>query len=222
MPRFMRCIDGDHYYVLAGRGQLRITYQLTRDGLRYLMTDRGILPRETFSTYDLRNLIKLGWAYTGGSGVAGMADSSFGSEHGADADLGTPEDDGPPHRIERRLQCRFESADHGTLDSAVERLVKLLNSLSAHLEGPYPLPVRVERYTSVRCQAIDGARRAVYEVRTHKRVVTIVDADAGILAAMQREELPPGVSVSLRQTSFAVVAHAQKAGDKARRTMRCT
>ena len=103
-------------------------------------------------------------------------------------------------RVENRVLLRFESKDCGILDAAVSRITTDLQVIGGIAQGPFPLPTRQEEYSVL----FPGGRRK-YTIVTHKRLLVLVNAHSSIFAKIGSSELPPGVSLGLRETTATIV-----------------
>ncbi|MHC4570234.1 MAG: 30S ribosomal protein S10 [Planctomycetota bacterium] len=87
-----------------------------------------------------------------------------------------------------RIRIKMESYDHRALDA----------SAKARVSGPVPLPTRVERYTVLRSPHIDKKSREQFELRTHKRLIDIHEANARTVEVLNRLVVPAGVFVRIK------------------------
>lgn len=101
--------------------------------------------------------------------------------------------------IDQRLLLRFEAKDCGVLDDAVVALLKSCQDVGGKVEGPYPLPTRVEPYTVLRSPPIDRKSREMFEVRTYKRMITLVNPSPSVVAYLGSHRLADGVEVKMRE-----------------------
>ena len=92
----------------------------------------------------------------------------------------------------------MEAYDHGALDSSAREIVDQAKRTNAIVSGPIPLPTRIERYTVLRGPHIDKKSREQFEMRTHKRLIEIVDANPRTIEALNRLVVPAGVFIKIR------------------------
>jgi len=97
-----------------------------------------------------------------------------------------------------RIRIRVEAYDHRVLDQSVEKIVETARDSGARVAGPIPLPTRIERYTVLRGPNIDKKSREQFEIRTHKRVIDILEPTARTVDALSRLEIPAGVEISIK------------------------
>jgi small subunit ribosomal protein S10 len=97
-----------------------------------------------------------------------------------------------------KIRIRMEAYDHRALDSSAKEIVEQARRTNARVSGPVPLPTRIERYTVLRSPHVDKKSREQFEMRTHKRVIDIYDANARTVEALNRLVVPAGVFVKIK------------------------
>ncbi len=98
-----------------------------------------------------------------------------------------------------RIRIRMEGYDHEILDRTAAEIVQVAQNTQAEVHGPIPLPTRIERYTVLRSPHIDRKSREQFEIRTHKRVIDILQPTAKTIEALNKGlSLPPGVDIKIR------------------------
>lgn len=97
-----------------------------------------------------------------------------------------------------RIRIRMEAYDHRSLDSSAKEIVDQARRTNARVSGPIPLPTRIERYTVLRSPHVDKKSREQFEMRTHKRLIDIYDANARTVEALNRLVVPAGVFVKIK------------------------
>ena len=97
-----------------------------------------------------------------------------------------------------RIRIRMESYDHQALDVSAKEIVDHAKRTSAKVAGPIPLPTRIERYTVLRSPFIDKKSREQFEIRTHQRLMDIVDPTDKTVDALMKLDLPAGVDVEIK------------------------
>ena len=103
-----------------------------------------------------------------------------------------------------RIRIRMESYDHVVLDRTADDIVQTAQGTGAVVHGPIPLPTRIERYTVLRSPHIDRKSREQFEIRTHKRLVDILQPTGKTIEALNKGlSLPPGVDIKIRVMSAA-------------------
>lgn len=98
-----------------------------------------------------------------------------------------------------RIRIRMEGYDHEILDQTSREIVETAVQTGATVKGPIPLPTRIERYTVLRSPHIDRKSREQFEIRTHKRVIDILQPTKKTIDALNKGlSLPPGVDIKIR------------------------
>jgi small subunit ribosomal protein S10 len=101
--------------------------------------------------------------------------------------------------VSGRIRIRMEAYDHEVLDRTAGEIVRTAQETQALVHGPIPLPTRVERYTVLRSPHIDRKSREQFEIRTHKRLIDILQPTAKTVEALNKGlSLPPGVEIKIR------------------------
>lgn len=99
---------------------------------------------------------------------------------------------------EECIRIRMEAYDHSVLDQSAAEIVDTAKRTGAIVHGPVPLPTRIERYTVLRSPHIDKKSREQFEIRTHKRVLDIVDPTPQTVDALMKLDLAAGVDVEIK------------------------
>lgn len=99
------------------------------------------------------------------------------------------------------IRIRMEAYDHAILDQSAGEIVDTAKRTGSVVHGPIPLPTRVERYTVLSSPHIDKKARQQFEIRTHKRLVDIMQATAKTIEALNKLSLPAGVDIKIKATS---------------------
>ena len=97
-----------------------------------------------------------------------------------------------------RIRIRMEAYDPRALDASAREIVDHAKRTNARVCGPIPLPTRIERYTVLRSPHIDKKSREQFEIRTHKRVLDIVDPTPQTVDALMKLDLASGVDVEIK------------------------
>ena len=97
-----------------------------------------------------------------------------------------------------KIQIRMEAYDHEALDQSCVDIVETAKRTGARVAGPIPLPTRVERYTVLRSPFVDKKSREQFEIRTHKRLLDILDPTQQTLDALMKLDLSAGVDVEIK------------------------
>ncbi|MFH0981373.1 MAG: 30S ribosomal protein S10 [Planctomycetota bacterium] len=97
-----------------------------------------------------------------------------------------------------RIRIRMEAYDHRALDASAREIVEHAKRTSARVQGPIPLPTRIERFTVLRGPHIDKKSREQFEMRTHKRIIDIFEPTARTVEALNRLVVPAGVFIKIK------------------------
>jgi len=84
------------------------------------------------------------------------------------------------------------------LDQSAKRIVETAERTGAKVVGPVPLPTRVERFTVRRSTFIDKDSQEHFEIRTHKRLIDVLDPDSKTIDLLTRLNLPAGVDIEIK------------------------
>jgi small subunit ribosomal protein S10 len=98
----------------------------------------------------------------------------------------------------QRIRIRLKAYDHKLLDASVHEIMTTVRNSGARIAGPIPLPTRRNTYTVLRGPHIDKKSREQFEIRTHKRLIDILDPTQQTLDALMRLDLAAGVSVEIK------------------------
>jgi len=108
-------------------------------------------------------------------------------------------EDALAERMNERIRIRLEGYDYEILDRTVREIVDTAERTGAVVHGPIPLPTRIERYTVLRSPHIDRKSREQFEIRTHKRLIDIVQPNTKTIEALNKGlTLPPGVDIKIK------------------------
>ena len=98
----------------------------------------------------------------------------------------------------QNIRIRLKAFDHRVLDQSAREIVGTARRTGAQVRGPIPLPTRFERFTVLRSPHIDKKSREQFEVRTHKRVLDIIDPTPQTVDALMKLDLAAGVDVEIK------------------------
>ncbi len=98
----------------------------------------------------------------------------------------------------QNIRIRLKAFDHRVLDQSAGEIVNTAQRTGAQVRGPIPLPTRIEKYTVLRSPFIDKKSREQFEIRTHKRVLDIVDPTPQTVDALMKLDLAAGVDVEIK------------------------
>ena len=97
-----------------------------------------------------------------------------------------------------RIRIRLKSFDHKLLDVSMEEIVDTVKKTGATVLGPVPLPTKKELYTVLKSPFVDKKSREQFHLKTHKRLLDIVDSTSKTIDALKRLDLPAGVDVEIK------------------------
>ena len=98
----------------------------------------------------------------------------------------------------QNIRIRLKAFDHRILDQSTAEIVNTAKRTGARVRGPIPLPTRLERFTVLRSPHIDEKSREQFEIRTHKRLLDIVDPTPQTVDALMKLDLASGVDVEIK------------------------
>src|SRR6266480_4909759 len=98
----------------------------------------------------------------------------------------------------QNIRIRLRAYDHRVLDQSTSEIVNTAKRTGARVRGPIPLPTKIEKFTVLRSPHVDKKSREQFEIRTHKRVLDIVDPTPRTIEALNRLVVPAGVFVKIK------------------------
>tara|TARA_B100000315_G_C14062442_1_gene356866 strand:+ start:56 stop:364 length:309 start_codon:yes stop_codon:yes gene_type:complete len=98
----------------------------------------------------------------------------------------------------QNIRIRLKAFDHRVLDQSAIEILSTAKRTGAQVRGPIPLPTRIERFTVLRSPHIDKKSREQFEIRTHKRVLDIIDPTPQTVDALMKLDLAAGVDVEIK------------------------
>jgi small subunit ribosomal protein S10 len=98
----------------------------------------------------------------------------------------------------KKIRIRLRAYDHRLLDQSAAEIVERAKRTGAKVAGPIPLPTAISRYTVLRSPHVDKKSREQFEIRTHKRVLDILEPPQQTIDALMKLDLPSGVDVKIR------------------------
>ena len=100
--------------------------------------------------------------------------------------------------VNQSIRIRLKAFDHRVLDQSTGEIVTTAKRTGARVRGPIPLPNRIEKFTVLRGPHIDKKSREQFEIRTHKRLLDIVDPTPQTVEALMKLDLAAGVDVEIK------------------------
>ncbi len=98
----------------------------------------------------------------------------------------------------QRIRIRLKAFDHRLIDQSAKEIVETAKRTGAQVRGPIPLPTKMERFTVLISPHVDKDARDQYELRTHKRLMDIVDPTDKTVDALMKLDLAAGVDVQIK------------------------
>ena len=96
------------------------------------------------------------------------------------------------------IRIRLRAYDHRVLDQSTSEIVNTARRTGARVRGPIPLPTRIEKFTVLRSPHVDKKSREQFEIRTHKRLLDILEPTQQTVDALMKLDLPAGVDVEIK------------------------
>ena len=100
--------------------------------------------------------------------------------------------------MQQNIRIRLKAFDHRVLDASTIEIVNTAKRTGANVRGPIPLPTRIEKYTVNRSPHVNKKSREQFEMRTHKRMLDIVDPTPQTVDALMKLDLSAGVDVEIK------------------------
>jgi small subunit ribosomal protein S10 len=98
----------------------------------------------------------------------------------------------------QRIRIRLRAYDYRVLDKSTADIVETAKRTGAKVAGPIPLPTRIEKFTVNRSPHVDKKSMDQFEIRTHKRLLDIVDPTSRTVDELKKLNLPSGVDITIR------------------------
>jgi small subunit ribosomal protein S10 len=98
----------------------------------------------------------------------------------------------------QKIRIRLKAFDHRILDQSARQIVDAAERTGAQVVGPVPVPTRIEKFTVNRSPFIDKDSREQFEIRTHKRLIDVVEPGSKTVDQLMRLQLPAGVDIEIK------------------------
>lgn len=98
----------------------------------------------------------------------------------------------------QRIRIKLKAYDHRLLDQSAQRIVETAERTGAAVVGPVPLPTRIEKFTVIRSAFIDKDSREQFEIRTHKRLIDVLEPTTKTIETLMKLNLPAGVDIEIK------------------------
>jgi small subunit ribosomal protein S10 len=100
--------------------------------------------------------------------------------------------------VDQKIRIRLKAYDYHLLDQSVADIVETAKRTGARVSGPIPLPTRKEKFTVLRSPHVDKKSREQFEIRTHKRLIDILEPTPQTVDALMKLDLSAGVDVEIK------------------------
>jgi small subunit ribosomal protein S10 len=98
----------------------------------------------------------------------------------------------------QKIRIRLKGYDHKIVDQSAAQIVEAIERSGAVVSGPIPLPTRIEKFSVIRSTFIDKDSQEQFEIRTHKRLIDIVETTSKTVEALTKLNLPSGVEIDIK------------------------
>jgi small subunit ribosomal protein S10 len=99
----------------------------------------------------------------------------------------------------QKIRVRLRAFDAELIDQSAKSIVNAVTRAGAKVSGPVPLPTKINKYTVLRSPHVNKKAREQFEMRTHKRLIDILNPTSDTINALMKLELPAGVDVEIKQ-----------------------
>ena len=101
----------------------------------------------------------------------------------------------------QNIRIRLKAFDYRVLDASTQEIVNTAKRTGASVRGPIPLPNKIEKFTVLRGPHVNKKSRDQFEIRTHKRIIDIVEATSKTIDALNKLNLPAGVDIKIKSSA---------------------
>lgn len=98
----------------------------------------------------------------------------------------------------QKIRIRLKAFDHRILDQSARQIVDAAERTGAQVVGPVPLPTHIEKFTVNRSTFVDKDSREQFEIRTHKRLIDVIEPGSKTVDQLMRLQLPAGVDIEIK------------------------
>ncbi len=98
----------------------------------------------------------------------------------------------------QKIRIRLKAYDHRVLDQSAKRIVDAAERTGARVVGPVPLPTKIEKFTVRRSTFVNKDSHEHFEIRTHNRLIDVVEPDSQTIDMLMRLNLPAGVDIEIK------------------------
>jgi len=97
-----------------------------------------------------------------------------------------------------KIRIKLKGFDHKILDQSAQQIVEAVERTGAVISGPMPLPTHIQKFSVIRSTFIDKDSQEQFEIRTHKRLIYIMEMTSKTIDALTRLNLPAGVDIDIK------------------------
>jgi len=97
-----------------------------------------------------------------------------------------------------KIRIKLKGFDHKILDQSAQQIVEAVERTGAVISGPMPLPTHIQKFSVIRSPFIDKDSQEQFEIRTHKRLIYIMEMTSKTIDALTRLNLPAGVNIDIK------------------------
>ncbi len=98
----------------------------------------------------------------------------------------------------QKIRIRLKGFDHKIVDQSAAQIVEAVERTGAVVSGPVPLPTRIQKFSVIRSPFIDKDSQEQFEIRTHKRLIDIIETTSKTIDALTKLSLPSGVDIDIK------------------------
>ena len=98
----------------------------------------------------------------------------------------------------QKVRIKLKGYDHKILDQSAEQIVAAVEATGAVISGPVPLPTHIQKFSVIRSPFIDKDSQEQFEIRTHKRLIDIIETTSKTIDALTSLNLPSGVGIDIK------------------------
>ncbi len=99
----------------------------------------------------------------------------------------------------QKIRIRLKAYDHRLLDQSVLEIVETAKRTGSKVTGPIPLPTKINKYCVLRSPHVDKKSREEFEIRTHKRIIDLLEPNQATIDALMKLDLSSGIDVDIKQ-----------------------
>ncbi len=99
----------------------------------------------------------------------------------------------------QKIRIRLKAYDHRLLDQSVTEIVETAKQTGSKISGPIPLPTKINKYCVLRSPHVDKKSREEFEMRTHKRIIDLLEPNQATIDALMKLDLSSGIDVDIKQ-----------------------